>query len=412
MFKHGSKKQSGFWGDFKEVYGIMNRRIYLDHAATTYLREEALAAMMPYLGGIYGNPSSIHTFGFEARRAFEAARSQIAKLLGAQPEEILFTSGGTESDNLAVRGVAQANKGKGRHIITSQIEHPAVMKTCEALAKEGYEVTYLPVDQDGVVDVDVLKDALRDDTILVSIMAANNEIGTIEPIEEIGHIVKGNSKAYLHVDAVQAVGVLDMSVDKLKDVDLMSFSAHKFYGPAGIGGLYVRKGTRLSPILTGGSQEKGKRAGTENVAGAVGMAEALRLAAQEREGEAERLKKLRDYLIERVLSEIPDSRLNGHRTQRLPGNANFSFDYIEGESLVMRMSALGIAASTGSACSSASLDPSHVLLAIGLKHETAHGSYRMTLGKATTRQDIDDTVEALKGVVKDLRDMSPLCQEG
>lgn len=412
MFKHSSKKQSGFWGDFKEVYGIMNRRIYLDHAATTYLREEALAAMMPYLGGIYGNPSSIHTFGFEARRAFEAARSQIAEVLGAQPGEILFTSGGTESDNLAVRGVAQANKGKGRHIITSQIEHPAVMKTCEALAKEGYEITYLPVDQDGIVDLDVLKDTLRDDTILVSIMAANNEIGTIEPIEEIGRIVKENSKAYLHVDAVQAVGVLDMSMDKLKDVDLMSFSAHKFYGPAGIGGLYVRKGTRLSPILTGGSQEKGKRAGTENVAGAVGMAEALRLAAQEREEEAERLKKLRDYLIERVLSEIPDSRLNGHRMQRLPGNANFSFDYIEGESLVMRMSALGIAASTGSACSSASLDPSHVLLAIGLKHETAHGSYRVTLGKATTRQDIDDTVEALKGVVKDLRDMSPLCQEG
>jgi cysteine desulfurase len=390
----------------------MNRRIYLDHAATTYLRQEALEAMMPYLGGIYGNPSSIHTFGFEARRALETARAQIAQVLGTKPEEILFTSGGTESDNLAVRGAAQANKGKGRHIITSQIEHPAVLKTCQALEKEGYDVTYLPVDQDGIVDLNALKDALRNDTILVSIMAANNEIGTIQPIEQIGRIIKEKSKAYFHVDAVQAVGVTDMSLDRLTDVDLMSFSAHKFYGPAGIGGLFVRKGTRLSPILTGGSQEKGKRAGTENVAGAVGMAEALRLAAQERELEAARLMELRDYLIERVLGEIPDSRLNGHRHKRLPGNANFSFDYIEGESLVMRMSALGIAGSTGSACSSASLDPSHVLLAIGLKHETAHGSFRVTLGKATTRQDIDDTVEALKGVVKDLRDMSPLCQKG
>jgi len=390
----------------------MNRRIYLDHAATTYLRQEALDAMVPYFGGIYGNPSSIHTFGFEARRALQAARAQIAEVLGAKPEEILFTSGGTESDNLAVRGVAQANKRKGRHIITSQIEHPAVLKTCQTLEKEGFDVTYLPVDQDGIVDLDALKNALRDDTILVSIMAANNEIGTIQPIEEIGRIIKGNSKAYFHVDAVQAVGVTDMSLDRLTDVDLMSFSAHKFYGPSGIGGLFVRKGTRLSAIITGGSQEKGKRAGTENVAGAVGMAEALWLAAQEREEEAARLVKLRDHLIERILREIPDSRLNGHRQKRLPGNANFSFDYIEGESLVMRMSALGIAGSTGSACSSASLDPSHVLLAIGLKHETAHGSYRVTLGKATTRQDIDDTVEALKSVVKDLRDMSPLCQKG
>lgn len=390
----------------------MNRRIYLDHAATTYLRQEALDAMVPYLGGIYGNPSSIHTFGFEAKRALQAARAQIAEALGAKPEEILFTSGGTESDNLAVRGVAQANRGKGRHIITSQIEHPAILKTCQALEKEGFEVTYLPVDQDGIVDLDALKDALRDDTILVSIMAANNEIGTSQPIEEIGRIIKGSSNAYFHVDAVQAVGVTDMSLGRLTDVDLMSFSAHKFYGPSGIGGLFVRKGTRLNAIITGGSQEKGKRAGTENVAGAVGMAEALWLAAQEREEEAARLVKLRDHLIERILREIPDSRLNGHRQKRLPGNANFSFDYIEGESLVMRMSALGIAGSTGSACSSASLDPSHVLLAIGLKHETAHGSYRVTLGKATTRQDIDDTVEALKSVVKDLRDMSPLCQKG
>lgn len=390
----------------------MTKRIYLDHAATTPLRQEALDAMMPYLGGIYGNPSSLHTFGFEARRALEASRTQIAKVLGAKPEEIIVTSGGTESDNLALRGAALANRNKGRHIITSQIEHPAVMKTCEALEKEGFEVTYLPVDADGLVDLDALKASLREDTIIVSIMAANNEIGTVQPIEEIGRIVKENSKAYFHTDAVQAMGVLDMSVEVLKNVDMISFSAHKLYGPAGIGGLYVRKGTRISPVLTGGSQEKGKRGGTENVAGTVGMAKALQLAAEERALEAKRLTALRDDLINRVLNEIPDTRLNGHKEQRLPGNANFSFDYIEGESLIMRLSALGIAASTGSACSSASLDPSHVLLAIGLKHETAHGSCRLTLGKDTTREDIDDTVEALKRVVADLREMSPLCLKG
>ncbi len=390
----------------------MNKRIYLDHAATTYLRPEALDAMMPYLGGIYGNPSSLHVFGMETRRALEAARASMAQVLGAKPEEIILTSGGTESDNLAVRGTALANLSKGRHIITSQIEHPALMKTCAALEKDGFEVTYLPVDSQGIVDLRALKEALRDDTILVSIMAANNEIGTVQPIEEIGRIVKENTKAYVHTDAVQAVGMLDMSLDRLKDVDMMSFSAHKFYGPAGIGGLFVRKGVRISSVLTGGSQEKGKRAGTENVAGAVGMAEALRLAAAERETEAARLTELRDYLIGRVLGEIPDTRLNGHAEKRLPGNANISFDYIEGESLIMRLSALGIAVSTGSACSSASLDPSHVLLAIGLKHETAHGSCRLTLGKATTRQDIDDTVEALKRVVSELREMSPLCLKG
>ncbi len=390
----------------------MNKRIYLDHAATTYLRPEALDAMMPYLGGIYGNPSSLHVFGMETRRALEAARASMAQVLGSKPEEIILTSGGTESDNLAVRGTALANKNKGRHIITSQIEHPALMKTCAALEKDGFEVTYLPVDSQGIVDLWALKEALRDDTILVSIMAANNEIGTVQPVEEIGRIVKENTKAYFHTDAVQAMGVLDMSLDRLKDVDMMSFSAHKLYGPAGIGGLFVRKGVRISPVITGGSQEKGKRAGTENVAGAVGMAEALRLAAAERETEAARLTELRDYLIGRVLGEIPDSRLNGHAEKRLPGNANISFDYIEGESLIMRLSALGIAVSTGSACSSASLDPSHVLLAIGLKHETAHGSCRLTLGKATTRQDIDDTVEALKRVVSELREMSPLCLKG
>lgn len=387
----------------------MNRRIYLDHAATTYLRSEALDAMTPYLSGIVGNPSSLHAFGMDARKALETARASIALSLGVQPAEILLTSGGTEADNLAVRGVARANSQKGRHIITSQIEHPAVLKTCAALEKEGFEVTYLPVDSDGIVDLAALENALRPDTVLVSVMTANNEIGTVQPIGRIGQIVKAHSKAYFHTDAVQAAGALDLTADMLKDVDMLSVSAHKFYGPAGIGALYVRRGVRIGAILTGGSQERGKRAGTENVAGAAGMARALELAVLEREGEAERLAALRDHLIGRVLSEIPDTRLNGHAEKRLPGNANFSFDYIEGESLIMRLSALGIAASTGSACSSASLDPSHVLLAIGLKHETAHGSCRLTLGRATTQQDIDDTADALKSVVKGLRAMSPLC---
>ena len=387
------------------------REIYLDHAATTYVRQEVLDAMIPCMTDIYGNPSSLHSFGQKAKKALDEARASVAASLHARPEEIFFTSGGTESDNWALRGVAKARGGKGGHIITTKIEHPAVIHTAEELEKAGFSVTYLDVDSDGVVSLEQLKEALSGETILVSVMAANNEIGTIQPIEEIGRIVKQNSKAAFHVDAVQAAGAIEVNLEKWKDVDLLSISGHKFYGPKGVGVLYIRKGTRISAVVTGGSQERKKRAGTENVPGAVGLAKALELAVAEMPQESARLAALRDHLIERVLAEVPGSRLNGHRTNRLPNNANFSFDYIEGEGLLMHMSARGVYASTGSACSSASLEPSHVLLAIGLKHETAHGSFRVTTGKKTTTEDIDYTVEALKSVVKILQEMSPLYDE-
>ena len=387
------------------------KEIYLDHAATTYVRQEVLDAMLPCMTDIYGNPSSLHSFGQRARKALDEARASVAASLHAKPEEIFFTSGGSESDNWALRGVAAAQGSKGRHIIMSKIEHPAVLNTARDLEKAGFRVTYLDVDADGVVNVDQLKEALNPETILVSIMAANNEIGTLQPIEEIGRIVKASSKAAFHVDAVQAVGAIEVNLEKWKDVDLLSLSGHKFYGPKGVGVLFIRKGTRIGPMVTGGSQERKKRAGTENVPGAVGFAKALELAVAEMPEESKRLAELREHLIDRVLAEVEGSRLNGHRTKRLPGNANFSFDYIEGEGLLMHMSMRGVAASTGSACSSASLEPSHVLLAIGLKHETAHGSFRATLGRTTTKEDIDYTVEALKSVVKMLREMSPLYEE-
>ena len=388
----------------------MNKEIYLDYAATTFTRPEAIEAMIPYMGQIYGNPSSLHSFGMKAKKALEESREKIAKVFQVLPEEIYFTSGGTESDNWAVIGTAYANRKKGRHIITSKIEHPAVMSASQRLEHEGYEVTYLDVDEYGKVDIRQLKESLRNDTILVSIMFANNEIGTIQPIAQIGEIVKAGSKAAFHVDAVQAVGSVPIALSELKTIDLMSFSSHKFYGPKGVGGLFIRKGTRTEGVALGGHQEKGKRAGTENVPSIVGMATALELAAAEMPQESARLAALRDHLIDRVLKEFDHVRLNGHLRDRLPNNANFSFDYIEGEGLLMRMSVLGVAGSTGSACSSASLEPSHVLLAIGLPHETAHGSYRLTLGKHTTKEDIDYTVDALKKVVSDLRAMSPLCQ--
>ncbi len=386
----------------------MKKEIYMDHAATTYTRQEVIEAMVPYLGDIYGNPSTLHSFGARARKAVEDARDKIAALLHAAPSEIYFTSGGTESDNWAVKGTALMNSSKGKHIITSKIEHPAILNACKELAKDGFEITYLDVDENGVVDTRQLKNALRKDTILVSVMAANNEIGTLQPIEEIGKIVKENSKAVFHVDAVQAIGAIDIALDKLLFIDLLSISSHKFYGPKGVGVLYIRKGTRIRPLHAGGEQERGRRAGTENVPGIVGMAKALELAIAEMPQERERLTALRDRLIERVTVEIENSRLNGHRTRRLPNNANFSFDGIEGESLLMKLDALGIAVSTGSACSSASLEPSHVLLAIGLAPETAHGSCRLTLGKRTTWEDIDYAADMLKKVVKELREMSPL----
>ncbi len=388
----------------------MNKEIYLDYAATTYTRPEVIEAMTPFMGQVYGNPSSLHGFGMKARKGIEEARAKIAGVLHGLPEEIYFTSGGTESDNWAILGAARANRKKGTHVITTKIEHPAVMSAAERLEREGFTVTYLDVDEFGTVDAQQLKDSLTPDTILVSVMYANNEIGTLEPIAEIGQIIKANSKALFHVDAVQAAGAVPIALDELKTVDLMSFSSHKFYGPKGVGGLFIRKGTRIEPYALGGHQERGKRAGTENVPGIVGMAEALVLAAAELPQESARLAALRDHLISRVLGEMDHVRLNGHPTNRLPNNANFSFDYIEGEGLLMRMSALGVAGSTGSACSSASLEPSSVLLAIGLPHETAHGSYRMTLGKTTTKEEIDYAVDALKKVVADLREMSPLCQ--
>lgn len=387
------------------------REVYLDHAATTYVRQEVLDAMLPCMTDIYGNPSSLHSFGQKAKKALDEARASVAASLHAQPEEIFFTSGGTESDNWALRGVAKARGSKGKHIITTKIEHPAVIHTAEELEKAGFSVTYLDVDPEGVVNMEQLKAALSAETILVSVMAANNEIGTIQPIEEIGRIVKQNSNASFHVDAVQAAGAIEVNLEKWKDVDLLSISGHKFYGPKGVGALYIRKGTRISSVVTGGSQERKKRAGTENVPGAVGLAKALELAVAEMPQESARLIGLRDHLIERVLAEVPGARLNGHRTNRLPNNANFSFAYIEGEGLLMHMSARGVAASTGSACSSASLEPSHVLLAIGLPHETAHGSFRVTTGKKTTMEDIDYTVEALKSVVTMLQEMSPLYDE-
>lgn len=388
----------------------MNKEIYLDYAATTFTRPEAIEAMIPYMGQIYGNPSSLHSFGMKARKAVEESRAKIAKVFHALPEEIYFTSGGTESDNWAILGTVYANRKKGNHIITTKIEHPAVISACKRLEREGFEVTYLDVDEYGIVNTKQLMESLRSDTILVSVMYANNEIGTIQPVAEIGEIVKGSSKAVFHVDAVQAAGSVPIALDELKAIDLMSFSSHKFYGPKGVGGLFVRKGTRTEGVAVGGHQEKGKRAGTENVPGIVGMATALELAAAEMPEESVRLSELRDHLIERVLKEIDHTRLNGHPQKRLPNNANFSFDYIEGEGLLMYMSARGVAGSTGSACSSASLEPSSVLLAIGLPHETAHGSYRLTLGKDTTKEDIDYTVDSLKQVVADLRAMSPLCQ--
>lgn len=379
---------------------MVNRKVYLDYAATTYLRPEVKREMLPYMGETFGNPASVHIFGLETHYALEQARAAIAAILNAFPEEIYFTSGGTESDNWAVRGVAADYRG-GR-IITSQIEHPAVLNTCRELQREGFDVVYLPVDEYGIVSLSELKKRLTANTVLVSIMAANNEIGTIEPIAEIGRIVKTYSSAYFHVDAVQAAGAADVKSFKLPQVDMVSLSAHKFYGPLGMGVLYIKKGTRIHPLITGGSQERGMRAGTSNVAGAVGMAKALELAAAEQPFESKRLIALRDRLIDNVL-RIDGARLNGHPIKRLPNNANFSFDCIHGESLMMRLNTAGFAVSAGSACSSKSADPSHVLTAIGLPRDIAQGSCRVTMGKRTTLFDIDDLTDALVCIIADLR---------
>ncbi|MFH2034334.1 MAG: cysteine desulfurase NifS [Candidatus Margulisiibacteriota bacterium] len=382
------------------------RKVYLDNAATTPTHPKVAEAMQPYYSKIFGNPSSFHSFGQEAKKAVEDAREKLAALLGSQPEEIVFTSGGTESDNTALEGVAYALEKKGDHIITSAIEHHAVIETCEFLKMRGFKVTCLPVNQEGLVNPEAVRQAITDKTILVSIMHANNEIGTIEPIAEIAKVTKEKG-IYLHTDAVQTVGHIPIKVNEL-GVDLLSLSAHKFYGPKGTGALYIRKGTRLVPFLHGGAQERNRRGSTENVPGVVGMGVAAEIAAKEMKDWSEHETKLRDYLIKEIQTRIPNTLLNGHPTQRLANNVNISFKFIEGESILLNLDMLGIAASTGSACSSGSLDPSHVLLAIGRPHEEAHGSIRFTLGKETTKEDIDYLLKELPPIVEKLRKMSPL----
>lgn len=382
------------------------RDIYLDHAATTYTDPRVLKAMLPYFSDIYGNPSSIHETGRKAKKAVEAAREQVAKAINAKPMEIYFTAGGTESDNWALRIPLNGKEKEDCHIITSAIEHHGILHACRQLEKEGCAVTYLPVDEYGRVSVKSVEEALRDNTVLVSIMAANNEIGTLQPIQEIGTLLK-DKHVLFHTDAVQAMGAIPIDVEDLQ-VDMLSMSAHKFYGPKGIGALYIRKGVKMSSFIHGGAQERSHRAGTENVPGIIGMAKALELAQETLAEESERLTALRDKLIHGVMERVPEMRLDGHPTERLPNNAHFCFKYIEGESLLLSLDIEGIRGSSGSACTSGSLDPSHVLLAIGLDHGTAHGSLRLTLGHVTTEEDIDYVLDTLPGIVARLRMMSPL----
>ena len=381
-------------------------RIYLDNAATTAVSPAVLETMLPYFTEHFGNPSSVHATGRDARKAIEAARRQVAAAINAQPQEIYFTAGGSESDNWAIKGAAFANRKKGNHIITTAIEHHAVLHTCAWLEKQGFQVTYLPVDAEGRVTAEQVEAAITDQTILITVMAANNEIGTLEPIAAIGEVAKAH-KILFHTDAVQAVGAIPLDVKAL-NADMLSMSGHKFHGPKGIGVLYVRKGVRLDTLIHGGAQERGQRAGTENLAGIVGIGKAIELATQNLEQNAARMSALRDKLMDGILERIPDVRVNGPREGRLPNNVNVSVRYIEGESMLLRLDLAGIAASSGSACTSGSLDPSHVLLAIGLPHEVAHGSLRMTLGTETTEQDIDEVLNVLPGIVADLRAMSVL----
>ena len=384
----------------------MSRFLYADHAATTALSPRALEAMTPYFRDAYGNPSSLYTFGQQAKSDLDAARAEVARCLNAKPEEIFFTSGGTESDNWALKAVAELRGGKGRHIITSAIEHHAILHTLEHLEKAlGFSVTYLPVDSLGRVDPQAVKAAIRPDTILITVMAANNEIGTIEPIAEIGAIAR-EAGVLFHTDAVQAVGHIPVDVSAW-NCDMLSLSGHKFHGPRGVGALYVRRGLRLPPLIHGGGQEKGRRSGTENVAGAVGLAAALREAVDGLEARSVLLAARRDRLIE-GLTRLPCSRLTGDPVYRLPGTASFVFEGVEGEALLLHLDAKGICASSGSACSSASLDPSHVLLAIGLPHEVAHGSLRLSLGEENTDEDVDYLLQAVPEVVEYLRNMSPV----
>jgi cysteine desulfurase len=383
------------------------RRIYLDHAATTPVRPEVVEAMAPYFSKDFGNPSTLYSYGREAKGAMEETRAKVARVIGAkEPTEIVFTSGGTESDNFALCGIAWANKGKGNHIITTSIEHQAVINVCKFLEKRGFKVTYLPVDRNGLVEPLEVKRAITDETILVSVMHANNEIGTIEPIEHIGEIAREKG-IYFHTDAVQTVGHLPINVDELK-VDLLAMSAHKLYGPKGVGALYIRRGTKIVPFLYGGEQENRRRASTENVAGIVGFGEACLLAQKDMVVEEKRLTYLRDKLIKGVLNRIKDNRLNGHPTKRLPGNVNVSVEGVEGESMLLNLDLAGICASSGSACTSSVLEPSHVLTAIGISPEVAHSSLRFTLGKENSEEDINYVLKVLPEIVERLRSMSPI----
>lgn len=385
------------------------RLVYMDHSATTYTRKEVLDAMIPYHAENFGNPSSIYSIARASKNAIDIARAQVAKALGADPEEIYFTSCGSESDNWAIKGIAFANRKKGNHIITTKIEHHAVLHTCEYLEKEGFAVTYLPVDKYGLVDPAELEKAITDKTILVTIMYANNEIGTIEPIAELGAIARRH-KVYFHTDAVQVIGNLPVDV-RAQNIDLLSLSAHKFYGPKGVGALYIRKGVRIDNLIHGGGQERRRRAGTENIAGIVGLGRAIELATADIEGHNRRIRAMRDRLLKGIMEKIPHAYLNGHPEKRLPGNINISFEFIEGESMLLWLDDEGICASTGSACTSGSLEPSHVLLATGLPVEISHGSLRLTLGNVNTEADVDFVLDVLPKVVSRLRDMSPLYQK-
>ena len=387
----------------------MKKTIYLDNAATTKTRPEVVEAMLPYFTEFYGNPSSIYSFSDEPKKAVANGREIIAKSIGAKTNELYFTGGGSESDNWALKATAEAYKSKGNHIITSKIEHHAILHTCEWLEKHGFEVTYIDVDENGVLKLDELKKAIRPTTILISVMFANNEIGTIQPIKEIGEIAKEHGILF-HTDAVQAYGHVPINVDDLH-IDMMSASGHKINGPKGIGFLYIRTGVKIRSFIHGGAQERKRRAGTENVPGIVGFGKAAEIAAANMEERIKYESELRDYLMDRVIAEIPYARINGRRENRLPNNANFSFQFIEGESMLIMLDDKGICGSSGSACTSGSLDPSHVLLAIGLPHEIAHGSLRLTLSEETTKEDIDYTVDNLKAIVARLRSMSPLYED-
>lgn len=392
------------------------KKMYLDHAATTPARQEVIKAMAPYWRETFGNPSSFHSPGKAAKDAVEDARGQIAKIFNCRSLEIIFTAGGTESDNLAILGVARANRDKGKHIITSKIEHPAVLESCRKLEREGYDVSYVGVDRDGVIKLDELKKALRQDTVLISVMYANNEIGTIQPIKEIAKIIRNNrepraasreSIPYFHTDACQAAGAMDLDTAKL-GVDLMTINGSKIYGPKGIGVLYAKKGVKIEPLIYGGGQEKKMRSGTENVPAIIGLCEALTLAQREKAAEGKRLAALRDYFIKKILENIRGARLNGHPTLRLPNNINITIPGVEGEAMLLYLDSFGIYAATGSACSSASLRPSHVLLALGRKDEDAHSSLRFTLGLSTTKSDLDYTLAKLPPIIKKLKEISSI----